>query len=96
MKRKILVDIGSSTVKVYKWDFENLSLLFAKSINFKKDFNPQKGISRQSQENLYNLINKVKRENKNLPIRIFATAIFRKFDKKELKTFKENFIKKQK
>ena len=93
MFEKILIDVGSSTVKVYKWDSKDLSLLFVKSIEFKKDFDPRKGISKKSKEELYDLIKKVKKENKNLPIRIFATAIFRKFEKNALKKFSETFFK---
>lgn len=93
MQREILIDIGSSTVKVYKWDSKSLFPLFAKSIAFKKDFDPQKGISKKSQKKLYRLINRVKKENKNLPIRIFATAIFRKFEKNALKKFSKDFFR---
>lgn len=94
MAEKILIDVGSSTVKVYKWDLKKLSLLFVKSIAFKKDFDPQKGISKVSQKELYDLINKVKKENKNLPIKIYSTALFRKFEKNAFKKFSKDFFNK--
>lgn len=96
MKDAILIDIGSSTVKVYKWKKKSLSLLFVKSIPFKKDFNSKTGISKSSILALHKLMQEIKRDNENLPIKIYATAIFRKFEKPALNKFKQDFHKQTK
>jgi exopolyphosphatase/pppGpp-phosphohydrolase len=88
---RILIDIGSSTVKVYKLDGKILTLLLAKSIAFKKDFKPKEGISKISKQELFQLIQKIKIQNPSSKIYIYATAIFRKFEKKTLLDFKNEF-----
>lgn len=94
MTKTILIDIGSSTVKVYKWNGKSLSPILTKSISFKKDFDPKVGILQSSKKELYKIINFVKTKNKNIPIKIYATAIFRKFEKEALKNFKTEFYEK--
>jgi exopolyphosphatase/pppGpp-phosphohydrolase len=92
--KKILIDVGSSTVKVYKLDGSSFSLFLSKSIPFKKDFDSKIGISEINKNQLFGLIKKVRLENKDFAIKIFATAIFRKIDKKAyLKFANEFFIK---
>ncbi|MDT7868385.1 MAG: hypothetical protein RQ894_00995 [Candidatus Pacebacteria bacterium] len=75
---KILVDIGSSTVKVYKYSNGKLSLALQKSLYFKEGFDPEKGISQENKKELFEILEKVKEENKDIPIRLYATGIFRK------------------
>jgi len=96
MKGKILIDIGSSTVKVYKMDGFSLSIILSKSIPFKKDFDPKTGISKESKIQLFGLIEKVRLDNKNFTIKIFATAIFRKMNQKTYAKFAEDFFVKTK
>jgi exopolyphosphatase/pppGpp-phosphohydrolase len=75
---KILVDIGSSTVKVYKYSNEKLDLILQRSLYFKEGFDPEGGISRENKKELLELLEAIKEENKNTPIRLYATGIFRK------------------
>jgi len=44
-KQKILLDIGSSTIKCYKKTDSKLELFLARSIPFKKEFDPEGGVS---------------------------------------------------
>ncbi len=74
---KILIDIGSSTIKVYKHSLEKLNLLVQRSINFKEEFDPEGGISALSKKELFELIDSIKEENKKCLIKTYATGIFR-------------------
>lgn len=75
---KILLDIGSSTIKVYKYLDKKLSLLLQRSIFFKENFDPEGGISPESKKELFELLDAIKEENKNAQIKLYATGIFRK------------------
>jgi len=75
---KILIDIGSSTIKIYKSTQEEVSLLVQRTIPFKDGFDSEGGISDLAKKELFELIDSVKEENKSLPIKIYTTGIFRK------------------
>jgi exopolyphosphatase/pppGpp-phosphohydrolase len=75
---KILIDVGSSTVKIYRVTDKKLELLFTRSISFKKDFDPNKGISADNKKTFYTLIGEIKEKYKGYTIKLYATAIFRK------------------
>lgn len=75
---KILIDLGSSTVKVYKQNREILNLLVQRSIPFKDGFDPEGGITASNKKELFELIDSVLMENKGALVKIFATGIFRK------------------
>ena len=75
---KILIDIGSSTIKIYKSTQEEVSLLVQRTILFKDGFDSEGGISDLAKKELFELIDSVKEENKSLPIKIYTTGIFRK------------------
>ena len=77
MKNKILIDIDSSTIKVYKSDQMGINLLVQRSISFKDGFDPEGGISVSSKKELFELLDSVKEENKECQIKIYATGIFR-------------------
>ncbi len=93
MKRKILVDVGSSTVKVYKWENKELKLLFAKTIHFKNGFTSSAGISKTSKNKLFSLIQKIRSDHPGISVQIYATAVFRKMEKSVLIKFKIDFFK---
>jgi len=76
-KAQILIDVGSSTVKVYKKIENRLTLLFTRSLSFKVDFDSSKGLSITSKQELFELVDEVKLQNKSSLIKIFATALFR-------------------
>lgn len=85
---KILIDIGSATVKVYRIKSNKPELLFTKSISFKKDFDPDRGISQDAKQELLDLLIKVRKRYPRSSIKTYATAIFRKLNQKA----KINFI----
>lgn len=76
--KKILIDVGSSTVKVYEFFNEQLTLIFQQSILFKNDFDSEKGISQQSKQELFEVLKTIKLKNPEISIEIYATEIFRK------------------
>ena len=89
---KILIDIGSSTIKVYKCTTEKLNLLVQRSIPFKGDFDPEGGISASAKKELFELTDTVKEENKESQIRIYATGIFRKLINETRVSFIDEFF----
>jgi len=89
---KILIDIGSSTIKVYKCTTEKLNLLVQRSIPFKGDFDPEGGISASAKKELFELIDTVKEKNKESQIRIYATGIFRKLINETRVSFIDEFF----
>lgn len=85
MNKTILVDIGSSTLKVYEQLSDSVTLMWAKSIAFKTDFNPNTGISQSNMKELVNTLTELKTKNPGVQIKLFATAIFRKLESKAKK-----------
>lgn len=75
---KILIDLGSSTVKVYKQNQGILNLLVQRNIPFKDGFDPEGGITAPNKKELFELMDSVLMENKGALVKIFATGIFRK------------------
>lgn len=94
MNKKLLIDIGSSTVKVYEQTSKTVSLLLSRSIPFKTDFDPAKGISESSKKELFELIAEVKEKNPETPIKLFATALYRKLEPEAKKAFVDEFFMK--
>ncbi|MCF7799939.1 hypothetical protein K9L05_01200 [Candidatus Babeliales bacterium] len=77
--QKIIIDIGSSTVKIYGLSIcGELNLLETKSFNFKGGFDPKLGITEENKQALFDYINKIAGEHKNAQFKIYATALFRK------------------
>lgn len=74
----IYIDVGSLTIKVYKKSDEKLIHLVNQSLPFKEGYTPETGISLENKTKLFDLINNIKEKHTDLPIRIFATAVFRK------------------
>lgn len=86
--KKILLDIGSSTIKVYKYEENKLEQLLQRTIFFKDGFDPEGGISENNKRELLELLYSIKESNYDAKIKIYATGIFRNLT---LKT-KRNFI----
>jgi len=90
--KQILIDIGSSTIKVYEHAQEKTNLLVQRSIPFKDGFDPEGGISLSAKKELFELINSVKEENKETQIKIYATGIFRKLVTETRVSFIDEFF----
>lgn len=91
---KILIDIGSSTVKVYEFSSGSLKLKFNHSISFKENFDPDKGISKESKKELYELIFEVKNKYPKSAIKLYATALYRKLSPEARREFIDEFFEK--
>lgn len=89
---KILIDIGSSTVKVYKHTLDKLDSVVQRSISFKNGFDPEGGIALSAKKELFELIDSVKQKNKGDLIRIYATGIFRKMADETRVSFIDEFF----
>ena len=91
------VDLGSSTIKVYKYNGCDLLLLDEHSIYFKNDFSKEKGISAKNYKELFIYFQDLKEKYKFTFYNtfIYVTGIFRELDytkKQELvKEFKDKF-----
>ena len=90
---KFYFDIGSSTIKLYKYESE-LEQIEEKSIMFKKDIT-NKGISNKNIDELLGFIKLVK-EKYDLKFentKVYATGIWRKIPNEQLEVIKEKFFK---
>ncbi|HKC04702.1 MAG TPA: hypothetical protein VKC54_02430 [Patescibacteria group bacterium] len=86
--QKILIDIGSSTLKVYEvFEIGSPKLAITRSVPFKQNFDPEKGISEQNKKELFELLSEVKSKYKNLPVKLYATALYRKMSDTVKKSF---------
>jgi len=81
IKDCVLIDLGSSTVKVYTY-FGKLVCVLNKTIFFKEEFSPKKGISKKNYILLCDIFDLVKKNYPNKEVLCFATAIFRKMSRK--------------
>lgn len=79
MMNYYLIDVGSSTIKVYMRINKNVTLVEQKTFSFKDGFLIEKNLSENNKTELYDyfnlLIERYKLNNKNS--KIFATGIFR-------------------
>jgi hypothetical protein len=91
---KILIDIGSSTVKVYRLYYNSPKLVLSRSIFFKEGFDSNKGIADNKKEELYEVISQVKKEYPKTPIKLYATALYRKMTPEAKKAFIDEFFAK--
>lgn len=92
MEHSLLIDIGSSTIKIYEYDKKDLKLLIQRTLDFKSDFDPNKGISVDKEKELFELIDSLKDSHKDSLIKIYATGIFRKLNDKTRKEFIDKFF----
>lgn len=89
---KILIDVGSSTIKAYKYITQKLEPLIQKTIPFKEGFDPEGGIARVAKKELFELIESVKEGNKEDLVKIYATGIFRKLADETRVSFIDEFF----
>ncbi len=92
--KKILIDVGSSTVKVYELSTDSPKLKVSRSIPFKDNFDPDKGISEENKKELYELISEVKNKYPKSKIKLYATALYRKLSPKTKREFIDEFFQK--
>lgn len=80
-----LIDVGSSTVKVYQREKSNISLIRAKTFDFKEGFTPVAGLSEENAALLYSFFDEIigRFQLTNCNTKIFATGIFRDIANKQ-------------
>ncbi len=89
---KILIDLGSSTVKVYKFYSNSLKLVVTRSIDFKNNFDSDKGISEENKKELYELISEIKNKYPKAQIKLYATALYRRLNPEARRNFIDEFF----
>lgn len=89
---KVLIDVGSSTIKVHKYVSKKLELLIQRTINFKDGFDSEIGITQVAKKELFELVESIKEKNKEALIKIYATGIFRKLSKEAQISFIDEFF----
>jgi len=91
--KKILIDIGSSTVKVYIAK-ENQKLYYTHSIPFRKGFDPKQGLSEINKNELIEVIEKIKNKYPKFAVKTYATALFRELNNEaKVKLIDEVYLK---
>lgn len=92
--KRILIDVGSSTVKVYKNGTSSPKLIFSKSIPFKEGFDPDNGLTSENKNAMFDTIYQVKKEHKDHVVKIYATALYRKLSDGAKLNFIDEFYQK--
>lgn len=90
--KEFYIDLGSSTIKVYKFD-QTLLLIEEHSIYFKNDFSVEKGISNINKKALFEYFKYLKEKYflKYDNTFIYATGIFRNLNDKQKRNLVKNF-----
>lgn len=90
------IDLGSSTIKTYKYDGKNVQMIDENSIYFKNGFTVESGISKENKEELiiYFCSLKEKYELSEENTKIFVTGIFRNLRDVLKKEIEEQFKEK--
>jgi exopolyphosphatase/pppGpp-phosphohydrolase len=77
---KIIIDVGSSTIKVYKIENGKVKNIEKHSIFFKDGFSKEDGLSVENEKEFLDFLSQIKNKNIHLEIAIYATALFRKMN----------------
>ncbi len=86
---KIIVEVGSTCIKVDKFDGNNIERLEGKTIQFKKHYHEDKKLRESDVEELIKSINNLKTISSQ--IYVCGTSIFRSLNEKERKEFLSKF-----
>jgi exopolyphosphatase/pppGpp-phosphohydrolase len=78
MSKQLLLDIGSSSVKVYLYEDNKLTLLETNSFKFREGYNEETGISEEKKESLISYLEELQKRFEGATIKTYATAVFRK------------------
>lgn len=91
-RKRIFVDVGSSTVKVYKHNENSPKLLFSRSIPFKEGFDPEIGISENNKRELMEVLTELMEKHPDYSIKLYATALYRKLTPKAQVALKDEIF----
>jgi exopolyphosphatase/pppGpp-phosphohydrolase len=78
---KIIIDIGSSTIKVYRIEHSIIKNVEKHSIFFKNGFTRKDGLSAENEKEFLNFLSQIRNKNVQLKITAYATSLFRKMSK---------------
>ena len=82
-RSKLLIDIGSSTIKLYEVNKDGLpQILETKSFHFKHGFDPEVGLDEENQDALLDYLKDITVRYPEAVYKTYATAVFRKLQKK--------------
>ncbi len=87
----VLIDIGTSTTKVYTYSQKKLFHVKNQTIFLSEGFTSQNGITTENFKKICIIINEAKKNYAGKEVLVFATAIFRKFSDSALEKFKKEF-----
>lgn len=90
--KKVLIDVGSSSIKVYIKEEQELKLAEVKTINLKEGFDPVDGLSSNSKKKLIDFIKSIQKKYPKSLIKIYATALYRKLEPSARKSFVDQFF----
>ena len=86
MKQKIIVDIGSGSIKAYIVnENKEINPIYKKTIMFKVNFSKENGISEEDKNKLIDSLQEIKEKYNGIPIYAYATSIFRLMTIKQVK-----------
>ena len=90
------IDLGSSTIKTYKYINNNVQMIEENSIYFKNGFSAESGISYEKSEELYKYFSELKRKYKlsKYNTEIYVTGIFRNLNEIKKNEMQYNFKEK--
>lgn len=82
---EIIIDIGSGNVKAYSINaLKEIKSIYIKNIMFKRNFSKERGIAEEDKRDLINAIKEIQNNNKDIPIHVYATSVFRMLNKEQL------------
>ncbi|MFA5602941.1 MAG: hypothetical protein WDA21_04385 [Bacilli bacterium] len=92
-EKMILIDVGSSTIKIYVNENDKLSLIEEHSIYFKDGFSDELGLSIERKNELFDYFKSIKKKYNmnNNNTEIYATGIFRKLNEEKQKEITDEF-----
>lgn len=79
---QIIIDVGSSTVKVYKIEKEEVKSVEKYSIFFKEGFTKGDGLNNEIEKEFLYFLSQIRRQNEEVDISVYATSLFRKMSDK--------------
>lgn len=92
---KIIIDIGSGSLKAYNVDNEkNIKQIYKKTIMFKVHFSKENGINEQDKKQLIDSLIEIKKMNPSKEIYAYATSIFRLMSDKQVEDLKTEILEK--
>lgn len=94
MEEKIIVDLGSGSIKAYLVNNrKEVKLIHKKTIMFKVNFSKETGISKEDKNKLMDSLQEIEKEYHDIPIYAYATSIFRIMEKNQLDELFEEIYK---